>query len=69
MADFAQRMGRAVVNTFFQKRKEHKVTYKRGGRSTQVDYILCTWCHLKMISGRKVVVGENVARQHKMVVC
>uniref|UniRef100_A0A3Q1J107 Zinc transporter n=1 Tax=Anabas testudineus TaxID=64144 RepID=A0A3Q1J107_ANATE len=34
-------MEMAVVNTYFQKREEHRVTYRSGGRSTQVDYILC----------------------------
>ncbi|XP_051809100.1 craniofacial development protein 2-like isoform X4 [Acanthochromis polyacanthus] len=69
VVDFAKRMEMAVVNTFFQKRQEHRVTYKSGGRSTQVDYILCRWCNLKEISDCKVVVGESVARQHRMVVC
>ncbi|KAK3515926.1 hypothetical protein QTP86_020334, partial [Hemibagrus guttatus] len=30
--DFAKRMDMAVVNTYFQKREEHRVTYKSGGR-------------------------------------
>ena len=38
--DFA-RMEMAVGKTSFQKRQEHGVTYKSGGRSTQVDYSLC----------------------------
>ncbi|KAK3544805.1 hypothetical protein QTP86_027562 [Hemibagrus guttatus] len=54
-----QRMDMAVVNTYFQK--------KSGGRSTQVDYILCRRGNLKEISDCKVVVGESVARQHRMV--
>ncbi|KAK2891434.1 hypothetical protein Q8A73_017099 [Channa argus] len=33
VVDFAKRMEMAVVNTFFQKRQEHRVTYKSGGRS------------------------------------
>ncbi|KAK3549323.1 hypothetical protein QTP70_034546 [Hemibagrus guttatus] len=33
--DFAKRMDMAVVNTYFQKREEHRVTYKSGGRRTQ----------------------------------
>ncbi|MCJ8748267.1 hypothetical protein PDJAM_G00163170 [Pangasius djambal] len=49
--------------------KEHRVTYKSGGRSTQVDYILCRRGNLKEISDCKVVVGESIARQHRMVVC
>ncbi|KAK2890506.1 hypothetical protein Q8A73_018806 [Channa argus] len=69
VVDFAKRMEMAVVNTFFQKRQEHRVTYKSGGRSTQVDYILCRRCNLKEISDCKALVGESVARQHRMVVC
>ncbi|XP_061629993.1 uncharacterized protein LOC133478218 [Phyllopteryx taeniolatus] len=69
--DFATRMQMAVVNTFFQKRHEHRVTYKSGGRSMQVDNILCRRCNLKEVTDCKVTskVGESVARQHRMVVC
>ncbi|KAK2905587.1 hypothetical protein Q8A73_009530 [Channa argus] len=35
VVDFANRMEMAVLNTFFQKRQEHRVTYKSGGRNTQ----------------------------------
>ncbi|KAK3548456.1 hypothetical protein QTP70_013155 [Hemibagrus guttatus] len=66
VVDFAKRMDKSVVNTYFQKREEHRVTYKSGGRSTQVDYILCRRGNLKEISNCKVVVGESVARQHRM---
>ncbi|KAK3523075.1 hypothetical protein QTP86_012650 [Hemibagrus guttatus] len=34
VVDFAKRMDMAVVNTYFQKREEHRVTYKSGGRRT-----------------------------------
>ncbi|KAK3569629.1 hypothetical protein QTP86_002583 [Hemibagrus guttatus] len=69
VVDFAKRMDMGVVNTYFQKREEHRVTYKSGGRRTQVDYILCRRGNLKEISDCKVVVGESVARQHRMVLC
>ncbi|KAK3525439.1 hypothetical protein QTP86_031550, partial [Hemibagrus guttatus] len=69
VVDFAKRMDMSEVNTYFQKREEHRVTYKSGGRRTQVDYILCKRGNLKEISDCKVVVGESVARQHRMVVC
>ncbi|KAK3545530.1 hypothetical protein QTP70_008050 [Hemibagrus guttatus] len=69
VVDFAKRMDMGVVNTYFQKREEHRVTNKSGGRRTQVDYILCRRGNLKEISDCKVVVGESVARQHRMVVC
>ncbi|KAK3514155.1 hypothetical protein QTP70_005084 [Hemibagrus guttatus] len=35
VVDFAKRMDMAVVNAYFQKREEHRVTYKSGGRRTQ----------------------------------
>ena len=35
LVDFATRLEMAVVNTYFKKREEHRVTYKSGGRSTQ----------------------------------
>uniref|UniRef100_A0A096M5Q1 Endonuclease/exonuclease/phosphatase domain-containing protein n=1 Tax=Poecilia formosa TaxID=48698 RepID=A0A096M5Q1_POEFO len=69
VVDFAKRMEMAVVDTFFQKTQEHRVTYKSGGRSMQVDYILCRRGNLKEFSDCKVVVSENVAKPHRMVVC
>ncbi|KAK3518697.1 hypothetical protein QTP70_008580 [Hemibagrus guttatus] len=35
VVDFAKRMDMGVVNTYFQKREEHRVNYKSGGRRTQ----------------------------------
>ncbi|KAK3545478.1 hypothetical protein QTP70_007724 [Hemibagrus guttatus] len=69
VVDFSKSMDMAVVNTYFQKREEHRVTCKSGGRSTQVDYILCRRGDLKEISDCKVVVGESVTREYRMVVC
>ncbi|KAK3569633.1 hypothetical protein QTP86_002580 [Hemibagrus guttatus] len=37
VVDFAKRMDMVVVNTYFQKREEHRVTYKSGGKRTQLD--------------------------------
>ncbi|KAK3533292.1 hypothetical protein QTP70_014300 [Hemibagrus guttatus] len=36
VVDFAKRMDMGVVNTYFQKREEHRVTYKSGGRRRKV---------------------------------
>ncbi|KAK3513513.1 hypothetical protein QTP70_015480, partial [Hemibagrus guttatus] len=66
VVEFAKRMEIAVLNTYFLLTR---VTYRSGGRSTQVDYILCRRGNLKEISDCKVEVGESVARQHRMVVC
>ena len=37
VVDFAKRMDLAIVNTYFKKKDEHRVTYKSGRKSTQVD--------------------------------
>ncbi|KAI5086429.1 hypothetical protein C0J45_2298, partial [Silurus meridionalis] len=69
VVDFAKRMEMAVVNTYFKKKEDHRVTYKSGGRCTQVTYVLCRRCNLKEIGDCKVLAGDSVARQHRMVVC
>ncbi|KAI5607674.1 hypothetical protein C0J50_9936, partial [Silurus asotus] len=69
VVDFAKRMEMAVVNTYFKKKEDQRVTYKRGERFTQVHYVLCRRCNLKEIGDCKVLAGDSVARQHRMVVC
>ncbi|KAI5621014.1 separin isoform X1 [Silurus asotus] len=69
VVDFAKRMEMAVVNTYFKKKEDHRVTYKSGGRCTQVDYMLCRRCNLKEIGDCKVLAGDTVDGQHRLVVC
>ena len=69
MLDFATRMEMAVVNTYFKKWEEHRVTYKSGGRNTQVDYIICRRAYLKEIGDCNVIAGDNVAKLHRLLVC
>ncbi|KAK3524775.1 hypothetical protein QTP86_004223 [Hemibagrus guttatus] len=67
VVDFAKRMDMVMllpllkisvnqrVNTYFQKMEEHRVTYKSGGRRTQLDYILCRrgWKSLTVVCKKK----------------
>ena len=69
VVDLATRMEMAVVNTYFKKRDGHRVTYKSGRRSTQVGYIICGRAYMKEIGNCKVIVGDNVAKQYRMLVC
>ena len=68
IVDFAKRMDLAIVNTYFKKKDEHRVTYKSGGKSTQVDYVMCRRRNLKEMCDCKVIVNECIAKQHHMVV-
>ena len=67
--DFGKIMDLAIVNTYFKKKDEHKMTYKSGGKSTQVDYVMCRRRNLKKMCDCKVILNECVAKQHRMVVC
>ena len=69
LVDFATIMEMAVVNTYFKKSEEHRVTYKSVGRSTQVDYIICRRAYLNEIGDCKVIAGDNVTKQHRLLVC
>ena len=68
VVDFGKRMDLAIVNTYFKKKDEHRVTYKSGGKSTQVDYVMCRRRNLKEICNCKVILNECVTKQHHMVV-
>ena len=62
-------MDLAIVNTYFKKKDEHMMTYKNGGKSTQVDYVICRSKDLKEMCNCKVMVNDCVAKQHRIVVC
>ena len=68
VVNFGKRMDLAVVNTYFKKKDEHRMTYKSGGKSTQVDYVTCRKRNLKEMCDCKVILNECVAKQHRMVV-
>ena len=66
--DFAVAFDLALVNTFFEKRQNRLVTYKSGGRESQIDFLLYRRDYLKEVRNCKVINGECVAAQHRMVV-
>ena len=60
VVDFGKRMDLAIVNTYFKKKDEHRVTYKSGGKCTQVDYVMCRRRNLKEMCDCKVILNECV---------
>ena len=69
VVDFGKRINLAIVNTYFKKKDEHRVTYKSGGKCTQVDYVMCRRRNLKEMCDFKAILKKCVAKQHRMVVC
>ena len=68
VVDFTKRRELAITNTYFVKKPAHRVTYSSGRHSLQVDYIMVRRQRIKEVVDTKVVVGESVAKQHRIVV-
>ena len=67
VVDFAKRIELAITNTYFVKKPAHRVTYNSGRRSLQVDYTMMRKRRIKEVMNTKVIVGESVAKQHRIV--
>ena len=57
-----------VGNTWFKKKPEHLVTYQSGNAATQIDFILYRRSFRKQVSNVKVILGEEIASQHRLLV-
>ena len=57
-----------IVNTFFENKVDQFVTYNSGGRASQIDFLMCRRCHLKVVIHCKMVNGEAVAGQRRVLV-
>ena len=57
----------ALVNTFFNKKEENLITYKSGGNSSQIDFIMTLRADLKEMRDCKVIPGEDVVSQHRLL--
>ena len=66
--ELAEAMNLVVMNTQFEKRRNHLITYKNGQNETQIDYILVRREDKKIMIDCKVIPNESVVVQHKLVV-
>ena len=57
-----------VGNTWFKKKPKHLVTYQSGNADTQIDFILYQRSFRKQVSNVKVILGEEIALQHRLQV-
>ena len=67
--DFAMSHDLRIVNTYFKKAERHRITYKSGGRESQIDYIMCRNSEKGNIKDCKVILGESMTSQHRPLVC
>ena len=66
--EFAFNNELVVGNTWFKKKPSHLVTYQSGNAATQIDFILYRRSFRKQVSNVKVILGEEIAPQHRLLV-
>ncbi|XP_050141126.1 uncharacterized protein LOC126617112 [Malus sylvestris] len=66
--DFAMAYDLFLANTFFKKREEHVITYKSGSSKTQIDFLLMRKGDRITCKDCKVIPGESMANQHRLLV-
>lgn len=50
----------AITNTFFEKKKEHIITFRSGGNESQIDYFMIRRKDLVICKNCKVIPGESL---------
>lgn len=60
--------GLIITNTFFIKNRRHLITYSSGGHNTQIDYQLCRRTMKNRVKDCKVILGESLGKQHRLLV-
>ena len=68
LLEFAMANDLVVGNSVFEKRPKHLVTYQSGEVTTQIDYLLYRRSFRRHVTNVKVILGEECASQHRLVV-
>ncbi|MCX8789090.1 exonuclease/endonuclease/phosphatase family protein [Vibrio parahaemolyticus] len=66
--DFSIAWDLLLANTYFKKREEHLITYKSGSSISQIDFLLTRKSDQKLCKDCKVIPGEHVTTQHRLLV-
>jgi hypothetical protein len=66
--NFAVAYNLMISNTFFRKRQSHIVTFSSGQNSSQIDFVLTRREDKRTCVDCKVIPGECVVQQHKLLV-
>jgi len=66
--DFAQSYDLILANTWFKKRDSHLITFRNGANATQIDFLLTRSIDRQSCINCKVIPGESVVTQHRLLV-
>ena len=64
----AQMLDLAICNTFWNNKDEHLITYRSGNSASVIDYILVRRDNLVHVRDFKVIPGESISTQHRLLV-
>jgi len=67
--EFATAHNLVVGNSYFTKHPQNLVTYRSGGHSSQIDYVLLRRNDLKAAKNIKVIASEECVAQHHLLIC
>ncbi|XP_019245236.1 PREDICTED: craniofacial development protein 2-like [Nicotiana attenuata] len=68
LLDFAKAFDPVIANSTFPKREEHLVTFHSSAVKTQIDYLLLRRCDRGLCKDCKVIPGETLATEHRLLV-
>ncbi|XP_070039097.1 uncharacterized protein [Nicotiana tomentosiformis] len=68
MLDFDKAFGLVIANSSFPKREEHLVTFQNAVAATQIDYLLLRRSDRGLCKDCKVIPGEILMTQYKLLV-
>ena len=68
IVDLALSFDLVIGNTVFRKKNEHLITYCSGDRASQIDFLLYRRKDIKEIRNCKVIPGDHVTAQHRLLV-
>ncbi|XP_075111763.1 uncharacterized protein LOC107824137 [Nicotiana tabacum] len=68
LLDFAKAFDLVIANSSFTKRDEHLVTYQSSVAKIQIDYLLLRRCDRRLCEDCKVIPGETLSTQHRLLV-
>ncbi|KAJ7975412.1 Craniofacial development protein 2 [Quillaja saponaria] len=66
--DFAVAYDLILANTFFKKRESHLITFSSGPNKSQIDFVLTKKVDRAICKDCKVLPGECLVSQHKLMV-
>ena len=68
IVDLALTFDLVIRNAIFRKKNEHLITYCSGDRASQIDFLLHRRREIQVIRNCKVIPGNHVTAQHRLLV-